>query len=377
MIQMQTLTDNICFFDKYRNKSVLVTGNTGFKGSWLCAWLSLLDAKVTGISNGIPTSPSHFESLKLESKAEWYEEDVRDLNSVRQIIESSNPDFIFHLAAQPLVRESYEDPVTTIETNVIGTMNVLESLRQINHKCTAIMITSDKCYDNVEWLWGYRETDHLGGKDPYSASKGAAEMVIKTYADSFFKAAESNVKIASVRAGNVIGGGDWAKDRIVPDCIRSWSENKPVEIRSPNATRPWQHVLEPLSGYLLLGQMLSDDSGLNGEPFNFGPNANQNYTVKELVDRMQDYWPGTNVDYGGNFSSKKESGLLKLCCDKALHLLGWQPTLTFDETAQFTVEWYRDFYFGEKDVYKMTCKQIAEYVKKASEREQEWVRSDA
>ncbi|WP_407282788.1 CDP-glucose 4,6-dehydratase [Methanolobus sp. WCC1] len=362
------------FRNCYRNKNVLVTGNTGFKGSWLCAWLSLLGVKISGISNGIPTSPSHFSIMEPKLNIEWYEEDVRDLNSVRQIIESSNPDFIFHLAAQPLVRESYEDPVTTIETNVIGTMNVLESLRQINHKCTAIMITSDKCYDNVEWLWGYRETDHLGGKDPYSASKGAAEMVIKTYADSFFKAAESNVKIASVRAGNVIGGGDWAKDRIVPDCIRSWSENKPVEIRSPNATRPWQHVLEPLSGYLLLGQMLSEDSGLNGEPFNFGPNANQNYTVKELVDRMQYYWPGTKTDYGVNSSSKKESGLLKLCCDKALHLLGWQPTLTFDETAQFTVEWYRDFYSGEKDVYEMTCKQIAEYVKKASERKQEWVK---
>ncbi|WP_292468818.1 CDP-glucose 4,6-dehydratase [Methanolobus sp.] len=376
MVEIETLNDNICFLDTYRNKKVLVTGNTGFKGSWLCVWLSILGAKISGISNGIPTSPSHFESLQLKSEIDCYDEDVRDLCKVKEVIDKFKPDFIFHLAAQPLVRESYSDPVTTIETNVMGTMNVLEALRQANHKCTAIMITSDKCYDNVEWLWGYRETDHLGGKDPYSASKGAAELIIKTYSDSFFDKDESNVKVASVRAGNVIGGGDWAKDRIVPDCIRSWSSDRVVEIRSPNATRPWQHVLEPLSGYLLLGQILANDRDLNGEPFNFGPNANQNFTVKELVSRMQRYWSGTKVNYAENSDrSKKESGLLKLCCDKALHQLGWQPTLTFDETARFTVEWYRNFYSEKKDVYEMSSKQVEEYIQKASERGQIWVNS--
>ncbi|WP_319508433.1 CDP-glucose 4,6-dehydratase [uncultured Methanolobus sp.] len=372
------MSENQIFKDIYNGKRVLVTGNTGFKGSWLSIWLLMLGSKVHGLSNGIPTVLSHFDSAFLERRMHSNEGDIRSLDNTIGTIEEVRPDYVFHLAAQPLVRESYVDPVTTIETNVMGTMNVLESLRQVNHKCTAIMITSDKCYDNVEWLWGYRETDHLGGKDPYSASKGAAEMIIKTYADSFFKRDESNVKVASVRAGNVIGGGDWAKDRIVPDCMRSWSSDKTVEIRSPNATRPWQHVLEPLSGYLLLGQMLSQDSKLNGEPFNFGPNANQNFTVQELVSSMQGYWPGKTVNYVDNSDpSKKESGLLKLCCDKALHLLGWGPTLTFDETARFTVEWYRDFYSDNKDVYAMSCKQIEEYVQKAYERKQVWVHSNA
>lgn len=367
------MTNKICFLDVYLNKKVLVTGNTGFKGSWLCVWLSMLGAKITGISNNIPTSPSHFESLNLESKMTCYDEDIRDSNHVRNIIDEIKPDFVFHLAAQPLVRESYADPVTTIETNVIGTMNVLEALRQVNHKCTAIMITSDKCYDNVEWTWGYRETDHLGGKDPYSASKGAAELIIKTYAHSFFGKDESNVKVVSVRAGNVIGGGDWAKDRIVPDCMRAWSAGEKVHIRSPEATRPWQHVLEPLSGYLLLGQKLFEDHKLNGEPFNFGPHANQNFTVRQLITKMQEHWPG-GVEYAqptGN--AEKEATLLKLCCDKALHVIGWQPTLNFNETARFTVDWYRKFYFDSPDVYEMTCSQINEYIEKASERDLVWV----
>jgi CDP-glucose 4,6-dehydratase len=373
------MSEKLILFDNaYNGKKVLVTGNTGFKGSWLSIWLLMLGSKVHGLSNGIPTTPSHFDSALLERRMDSYERDIRSLESAIETIEDVRPDYVFHLAAQPIVRESYADPVTTIETNVIGTVNVLEALRQVNCKCTAIMITSDKCYDNVEWTWGYRETDALGGKDPYSASKGAAELIIKTYAHSFFEKDESNVKVASVRAGNVIGGGDWAKDRIVPDCMRAWSSKKAVGMRSPNATRPWQHVLEPLSGYLHLGQRLSDKSILNGEPFNFGPSAHQNFSVKQLVNKMQDHWSGARVDYTDNPDlSQKESGLLKLCCDKSLHLLGWQPTLTFDETARFTVEWYRNFYSEKEDVYKMTCKQIEEYIQKASERNQMWVSSNA
>lgn len=368
----QSMFNNI-----YRDKKVLVTGNTGFKGSWLSIWLSMLGAKVYGLSNGVPTTPSHFTAAGLNAKIIYYEKDVRNLKDVTQIIEEVKPDFVFHLAAQPLVRLSYNDPTLTIETNVIGTMNVLEALRQINHQCSVIMITSDKCYDNVEWTWGYREMDALGGKDPYSASKGAAELVIKTYAHSFFNTTKSNVKVVSVRAGNVIGGGDWAQDRIVPDCVRAWSEGDKVKVRNLSATRPWQHVLEPLSGYLLLGQRLFEDHGLNGEPFNFGPDANQNYTVGELIDEMRNYWSGADVEIISDLGNqKKEATLLKLCCDKALHFLSWKPSLNFQETVQFTVDWYRKYYDQNEDVFDITCKQIEDYVRLASKRQQKWVKEN-
>lgn len=361
----------------YKNKKVLVTGNTGFKGSWLSAWLSLLGANVYGLSYGIPTRPSHFETAVLEKHMVHYNIDVRSLEDVKAIIAKIEPDFVFHLAAQPIVHTSYNDPVETIETNVVGTMNILEALRTTNHKCTAIMITSDKCYDNVEWVWGYRETDALGGDDPYSASKGAAEIIIKTYARSFFDRPESNVKVASVRAGNVIGGGDWAKDRIVPDCMRSWDSEMAVKIRSPNATRPWQHVLEPLSGYLRLGQKLYEDEKLNGEAFNFGPATTQNYTVAELIREMQKHWENGEMEITtGVASGKKEANLLKLCCDKALHLLDWQATLDFEETVKITVDWYRSYYSGEQDIFKLTCDQIKTYTDLAMSRDQHWVKEN-
>lgn len=365
------------FNNTYHNKRVLVTGNTGFKGSWLSIWLSMLGAEVHGLSNGIPSKPSHFESASLGKHISYHESDVRSLSDVRDVVNEIKPDFVFHLAAQPLVRAAYNDPVTTIETNTIGTMNILEALRLADRTCCAVMITSDKCYDNVEWVWGYRENDQLGGKDPYSASKGAAELIIKTYARSFFDKNVSNVKIVSVRAGNVIGGGDWAKDRIVPDCIRAWSANETVEVRSPHATRPWQHVLEPLSGYLLAGQKLKADPSLNGEPFNFGPSPNQNYTVAELINRMQQYWPEGNVHIATtNKDDKRESDLLKLCCDKASHLLGWQPNLDFEETVKYTVDWYRAYYTQDVDVFSMSCDQINNYINQAMERKQTWVRSN-
>jgi len=365
------------FNNTYHSKKVLVTGNTGFKGSWLSVWLSMLGADVYGLSNGVPTTPSHFTAVGLKDKTIYYEKDIRNLQDIQKVVDEIKPDFIFHLAAQPLVRLSYNNPTLTIETNVIGTMNVLEALRQTNHPCCAVMITSDKCYDNVEWIWGYRETDALGGKDPYSASKGAAELVIKTYAHSFFNTVESNVKVASVRAGNVIGGGDWAEDRIVPDCARALSKGDTVQVRNPSATRPWQHVLEPLSGYLLLGQKLFENSELNGEPFNFGPNADQNYTVGELINEMQQYWSGADVEvFCDPGIQNKEANLLKLCCDKALHHLSWKPTLNFQETVQFTVEWYRKYYDQDEDVFGMTCKQIEDYASLASNRQQVWVKNN-
>lgn len=363
------------FRDIYRNKKVLVTGNTGFKGSWLSVWLLMLGAKVYGLSNGIPTKPSHFEAADLRGKIMYFEKDIRSLQDVGYVIKKVRPDFVFHLAAQPLVRLSYRDPTLTIETNAMGTMNILEALRQSNHPCCAVMITSDKCYDNVEWVYGYRETDALGGKDPYSASKGAAELVIKTYTHSFFSAENSNVKAVPVRAGNVIGGGDWAEDRIVPDCVRAWSRGDHVQVRNPAATRPWQHVLEPLSGYLLMGQKLCENPALNGEPFNFGPRDDQNYTVGELITEMQKDWPGVEAEDNQVLEDeKKESALLKLCCDKAAYFLDWKATLNFEETVRYTVDWYRKFYEGKEDIFKMSCKQIEQYVELAKKRKHTWVK---
>ena len=238
------------FNNIFRGKKIIVTGNTGFKGSWLSLWLYSLGAKVTGISKDIPSNPSLFEELDLAKKTEHHFENICDALKMKEIFTAVQPDFVFHLAAQPIVSVSYDDPLETFRTNTIGTANILEALRFVSSPCSAVIITSDKCYDNVEWIWGYREQDALGGKDPYSASKGAAELVIKTYFHSYFKKADSKIKLASIRAGNVIGGGDWALNRIVPDCFRSWNDGKPVKIRNPESTRPWQHVLEPLSGYL-------------------------------------------------------------------------------------------------------------------------------
>jgi CDP-glucose 4,6-dehydratase len=348
---------------------VLITGHTGFKGSWLSAWLTQLGAKVIGLSDRVPTEPAHYKLIK-DSLYSDLRIDVKDKNAIFSIINDIRPDFVFHLAAQPIVLESYKNPLNTFNTNVMGTGNVLDALRRSNHKCTAIMITSDKCYDNVEWTYGYRETDRLGGKDPYSGSKGAAELVIHSYVESFFKNTESHVRVAVGRAGNVIGGGDWAPFRIIPDCVQAWSKNKKPEIRSPFSTRPWQHVLEPLSGYITLAIALSQNEKLNGEAFNFGPPSYQNHTVKELVDEIITHWEGAEwLDKSQGNASPPEAGLLKLNCDKALHSLDWQATLNFKETAKWTGEWYRTFYENGPEVaYKQSLKQINDYLAIAKER---------
>jgi CDP-glucose 4,6-dehydratase len=360
-------------WETYKNKKILVTGNTGFKGSWLIAWLLEMGADVYGLSNNIPTKPSHFDVAGLKQRIHYFEQDVRDLEGVTTIVDKIRPDFVFHLAAQPLVRLSYQDPITTLHTNIMGTAHILEALRLVGQPCTAIMITSDKCYDNVEWTWGYRETDPIGGRDPYSASKGAAELVIKTYAQSYFASDSSPVKVAVGRAGNVIGGADWALDRIVPDCMSSWSQKKTVEIRNPGATRPWQHVLEPLGGYLLLGANLSNNALLNGEAYNFGPPSNQNYTVETLINEMGLHWDNIKwKDVSQKEDHVHEAGLLKLCCDKALHSLRWEPVLNFQETVKFTVDWYRSFYENQSgDIYSLTIKQVREYLA-AAEKRTEW-----
>jgi len=350
-------------FNIYKDKKILITGHTGFKGSWLSAWLSKLGAKVIGLSDSVPTEPAHYNLIKenLESDLRI---DVKDAESIFSIINEIQPSFLFHLAAQPIVLESYNNPLNTFNTNVMGTGNVLDALRRSNHKCTAIMITSDKCYDNVEWTYGYRETDRLGGEDPYSGSKGAAELVIHSYVESFFKKPESNVSIGIGRAGNVIGGGDWAPYRIIPDCVQAWSKSEKPEIRSPFSTRPWQHVLEPLSGYISLSIALSQNKKLNGEAFNFGPPAYQNHTVKELVDEIITHWEGAEwLNKSKENNTPKEAGLLKLNCDKALHSFGWQATLNFKETAKWTGEWYKTFYEeGPEAANLKTQNQIKDYM---------------
>jgi len=363
------------FDSVYKDKKVLVTGHTGFKGTWLTTWLIKLDANVIGISKDIPTTPSMFEELELETKIKHYEEDIRDLSKMTEIISTEKPEFLFHLAAQPIVSTSYSDPIETISSNVMGTANILEALKVSNHKCTAVIITSDKAYDNVEQVWGYKEDDKMGGKDIYSGSKGAAELIIKSYYHSFFKNDECNIKLAIGRAGNVIGGGDWAKDRIVVDCMQAWSKGEVVEIRAPKATRPWQHVLEPLSGYLNLGQVLYENKSLHGEAFNFGPRAEQNHTVEQLLIDLSKYWDFKDVNDAYTVTGNipfHEAGLLKLNCDKALFHFKWQANLEYKDTIKFTSEWYFDFYKTDKNIHDKTIKQITEYENMAKQKGLKW-----
>lgn len=349
--------------DAFNGKSVLVTGHTGFKGAWLIAWLRACGANVTGIALDPPTSPSHFVAAQLADGMADLRVDVCDKSRLKDAIVSAQPDFVFHLAAQALVRRSYADPVETWQTNVMGTLHVLEALRKLDKPCAAVIITSDKCYDNVEWVWGYRETDAMGGPDPYSASKGAAELVIRSHIKSFFPKETSNVRIASARAGNVIGGGDWSVDRIIPDCVRAWSQGQSVELRSPHSTRPWQHVLEPLSGYLNLALALAERPELHGEPFNFGPPAQQNHSVLELVRQMSLHWDQVQwQDLSQVAAGPYESGLLKLNCDKALHHLQWRAVMGFEETVQMTAEWYRSYYQDPATIAETTNQQIDAYV---------------
>jgi CDP-glucose 4,6-dehydratase len=360
----------------YRNKKILITGHTGFKGTWLTTWLLKLGAKICGISDRVPTQPSMFETLGLDRKIEHHFCDIRNQKDVDRIIISFRPDFIFHLAAQAIVSQSYEEPIETITTNVLGTAVILDVLRKIEHDCTAIIITSDKCYENVEWEWGYKEIDHLGGKDIYSGSKGAAEIIFHAYFHSFLKH-KKNLKVASARAGNVIGGGDWANDRIVADCVRNWSKGVPVNIRSPKSTRPWQHVLEPLSGYLTLGVASHARPELNGESFNFGPKSEQNRHVLELLSDLSKYWKFESIDDAYRVTGNTpfhEAALLKLNCDKALFHLKWEPNLHFDECVRFVSEWYYKFYKEDIDMFEFTIKQIEEYTQKACERGMVWTR---
>lgn len=362
------------FNNVFEGKKILITGNTGFKGSWLTTWFLALGADVYGYSLNVPTEPSMFEALKLSEKIHHRFGDIRDRDAFLSYVQEVTPDFIFHLAAQALVLTSYKEPFDTITTNVVGTASVCEAIRQIDWPCTCVLITSDKAYDNVEWIWGYRETDRLGGKDIYSGSKGAAELVIKSYWHSFIKDMP-NIKFGVTRAGNVIGGGDWAADRIVVDCIKAFSVGKTVEIRSPKATRPWQHVLEPLSGYMALAQYLTEDKVDNGEAFNFGPRADQTKTVLELVRDLALLW-GIEGDEAVKITGNvpfREATLLKLNCDKALAYLHWQSTLKYEDCVRFIANWYKAYYSkSETDMYQLTVNQIFEYMNCAKEQKIGW-----
>jgi CDP-glucose 4,6-dehydratase len=360
----------------YKGKKVLVTGNTGFKGSWLTVWLKELGADVYGLSMSVPTQPAMFEVAGLEKEIEYHAIDIRDQKKTVDCIQSIQPDFIFHMAAQPIVGTSYSDPVGTIGTNALGTVHVLEGVRALKNDCSVILITSDKCYENVEWIYGYRETDRLGGKDIYSASKAAAEILIYSYFHSFIKH-KPNIRMASVRAGNVIGGGDWAEKRLVPDCIRAWVKNEPVVIRNPESTRPWQHVLEPLSGYLVTGEHLALSASLNGESFNFGPAADQIFSVREMLQAI-----GANWSFEKKHDLYKvetvpgfhEAGLLKLNCDRAHTYLKWKPVLSFDQTARLTASWYAAYYGDHKEMNLFTRQQIGEYISAAKEKDLSWTK---
>ncbi|TGL48388.1 CDP-glucose 4,6-dehydratase [Leptospira kemamanensis] len=363
------------FENLFKNKKAIITGHTGFKGSWLSIWLQSLGAKVIGMSWDIPSTPSLFEESKIFNQIEDHRIDIRNIEMVKDLFKNSQPDFVFHLAAQPLVRLSYKDPILTYSTNVMGTANILDALNEIKKNCIAVILTSDKAYDNVEWVWGYRENDTLGGSDPYSASKGAAELVIKSYIKSYFTGNASKVKIGIGRAGNVIGGGDWANDRIVPDCVRAWSKGEVLQLRNPYATRPWQHVLEPLSGYLNLAFALSVDAKVHGEAFNFGPPSENNHTVLELVTEMQKHWEAVLFeDISSSHDGPYESGLLKLNCDKALHQLKWKAVLDFETTVRMTSQWYENFYNRKINVHDFSLAQIREYIQIAKSKGMAWSR---
>tara|TARA_Y100000589_G_scaffold109184_1_gene103768 strand:- start:1111 stop:2217 length:1107 start_codon:yes stop_codon:yes gene_type:complete len=362
-------------FNKFSGARVIITGHTGFKGCWLTIWLESLGAEVFGISDNYSiTTPSHFMISGIKNKINNFNADIRDFENIKKIIIKIKPDFIFHLAAQSLVKDSYKIPLDTWHTNTIGTLNILESLRFIKHKCIAILITSDKCYENFEWEFGYRENDKLGGIDPYSSSKAAAEIGISSYVRSYFLNQE-NIRIGIARAGNVIGGGDWAKDRIVPDCIRSCAKEEVVILRNPNSTRPWQHVLEPISGYLSMAIKLSESSKLNGESFNFGPPSNQILSVNDLIEEMAKYWEKVKWKIKDNNKNNfHEASLLKLNTDKAIKYLKWYSTWDFETTVKMTTNWYKQYYEKNKDFKKsnITKLQIEKYCEDAKNHDLFW-----
>lgn len=346
------------FNNIYKNKKVFITGHTGFKGCWLSLWLTKLGAEVCGYSLAPNTKPSMFEELEIESKiSKSIIADILDEKFLEKSIQEFQPEIIFHLAAQPLVRLSYQEPVLTYKTNVIGTLNLLEAARTCNSVKAFVNITTDKCYENKETLVGYKEEDPMGGYDMYSSSKACAEILSSSYRRSFL---EEGFALATARAGNVIGGGDWALDRLIPDCIRSINNNIDIEIRNPKAIRPWQHVLEPLSGYLLLGQKLLKDGKKYSEGFNFGPNSESVVKVSEIAQKVVEIY-GKGIIKIGDSGSLHEANLLMLNIEKAKKVLDWTPSYNIEQAIRTTIEWYKHFYEKDIDMYKYTLEQINNY----------------
>lgn len=346
--------------DEYKGKKVLITGHTGFKGAWLAIWLEMLGAKVVGYALDPVYQEGIFQLSGIAGYIKDYRGDIRDLNKLLELFRQEQPDMVFHLAAQALVLESYKNPVDTFAINTLGTVNVLESIRQTPSVKAAVMITTDKCYENKEWLWGYRENDPMGGNDPYSASKGAAELVISSYRHSFFSE-EGKAGIASARAGNVIGGGDWSENRLVPDSIKAIMQNKPVEIRNPDSTRPWQHVLEPLAGYLLLGIKLLKSPRQFSEGWNFGPFTNQAIAVRQVIETIIKHAGKGDWQNLSKQEKQHEANLLQLDISKAIQKLKWQPFLSFNRAIEMTVDWY--MMAKDSNALSFTRNQIQDYQK--------------
>lgn len=346
----------------YKGKKVVVTGHTGFKGSWLAIWLRELGADILGFSLDPPTEVNNFDATNLKSKISHVYGDIRNYEEMQRVIMDYRPEFIFHLAAQPLVRDSYDQPRTTFDINIMGTVNVLEVARTCPSVRTVINVTSDKCYKNKASVWGYRENDELGGYDPYSNSKACSELVTSSYIESFYRKRD-NFGIASVRAGNVIGGGDWGRDRIIPDCVRFLSDNKTVDIRNPHSVRPWQFVLEALYGYLLLGSRLYEYPADYTGAWNFGPANACCVPVDVLVNKVIKYWGSGEWKKvaAGLDNAKPEMNVLKLNCDKAYSYLNWSCVMDLESTVKNTVDWYKAFYNKSFDMYDYCISQIIEY----------------
>ena len=346
----------------WKGKKVFLTGHTGFKGSWLSLWLASMGARITGYALAPNTTPNLFGVLAVDSLVETsHIEDIRDLAALKKAMSNSKPDILIHMAAQPLVRYSYLHPVETYATNVLGTVHVLESARTIDSLRATVVVTTDKCYENKEWVWGYRESEPMGGYDPYSSSKGCAELVTSAYRQSYFSSPNSNNRVASARAGNVTGGGDWSEDRLIPDAIKAFEAKLPLMIRNPLATRPWQHVLEPLSGYLILAQALYEHGSSFASSWNFGPNDEDNRQVKEVVDIMISVWGEAACWELEGLEQPHEANLLKLDCSKALTQLGWRPQWNLEKTIQKIIEWQKSYQAKEK-MQEVSLKQISDYI---------------
>jgi len=356
----------------YKGKNVLVTGHNGFKGTWLSIWLKQMGANVYGYSLAPKDKLNHFDLLNTKGITEKIA-DLRDLKSLEEYIEEVKPEIVFHLAAQALVRPSYEDPIETYSTNIMGSLNVLEACRKSKDVRVIVNVTSDKCYENNEWVWGYRENDKMGGYDPYSSSKGMMELMTASYRNSFFNLKDykkkHNILLGSVRAGNVIGGGDWAKDRLIPDIVKAASKHEAVIIRNPMATRPWQHVLEPLSGYLTLGWKLLEEKKEFADGWNFGPEMSSNLSVGEIGELAQKVWKDITIKLGENKDEYHEANLLMLDCSKANKILKWNAVWKIDDTISKTINWYKAYYSENK---LLTQDDIESYVLDAIKKEIIW-----